>query len=142
MLVYDDIYSWEGWGGALRIGHGHCRLRIFDLHRDDRKQIEHLRPVIAVITDVPESKTTIRNYGGHIATSVAHDFNLDPQRVLWIEYYPAIRYGVKGEKVIPERYDTVSFTWQRGKALHPQWRALKPPMLDSVRVLMASVGVS
>lgn len=140
MLIYDDIYSWEGWGGALRLGHGRCRLRIFDLRRGAAKRVAYLRPVIVVVTDVPESKTTIRNYGGHIATRVVQDFDFEPNRVLWVEYYPAVRYGIRGEKVIPERYDTVSFAWHREKAMHPQWRPLKPPMLDLVRELMAAAG--
>jgi hypothetical protein len=29
MMMYDDIFSWEGWGGELRLASGECRLRIY-----------------------------------------------------------------------------------------------------------------
>ncbi len=135
MLIYDDIYSWEGWGGALRLGRGKCWLRIFDLRKAPDK-IVFLRPLIAVVTDVPESKTSIRNFSSHIATSVTREFKLDPDRLLWVEYYPVLIYGAEGEKIIPERYDAVTFTWRKGRALHPVWRALQDSWLDLVKSLL------
>lgn len=135
MLIYDDIFSWEGWGGALRLGRGKCRLRIFDLQKTSGKTV-FLRPLIVVVTDVPESKTSIRNFSSHIATSVTREFDLDPRRVLWVEYYPAVIYGAEGEKIIPERYDAVEFTWQKGRALNPVWRALQASLLDLVKSLL------
>ena len=33
MLIYDDIFAWEGWGGELRLASGECRLRIIDLKK-------------------------------------------------------------------------------------------------------------
>ncbi len=135
MLIYDDIYSWEGWGGALRLGRGKCRLRIFDLQKASGKTV-FLRPLVVVVTDVPESKTSIRNFSGHIATSVTLEFKLDPRRVLWVEYYPAVIYGAEGEKIIPERYDAVAFTWQKNRALHPVWRALQASLRDLVKSLL------
>jgi len=135
MLVYDDIYPWEGWGGALRLGRGKCRLRIFDLRKETGKAI-FLRPFIVVVTDVPESKTSIRNFSAHIATSVTREFKLDPRRVLWVEYYPAVIYGAEGDKMIPERYDAVEFTWQKDRALHPVWRTLQVSLRDLVKTLL------
>jgi len=135
MLFYDDIYSWEGWGGALRLGRGKCRLRIFDLQKASGKTV-FLRPLIVVVTDVPESKTSIRNFSSHISTSVIREFKLDPRRVLWVEYYPAVIYGAEGEKIIPERYDAVEFTWQKDRALNPVWRTLQASLLDLVKSLL------
>ena len=40
MLIYDDIYSWEGWGGMLRLASGKCRLRIFDLKKGNEKRLQ------------------------------------------------------------------------------------------------------
>ncbi len=53
MLTYDNVYSWDGWGGKLRLGNGKCRLRIFDLRKDQKAHgVSFLKPVIVVITDV------------------------------------------------------------------------------------------
>ena len=137
MLTYDNVYSWDGWGGKLRLGNGKCRLRIFDLRKDQTARgVSFLKPIIVVITDVPESKMTIRSCTGHIATCVAHDFNIDPSRMLWIEYYPQTTYGQQGERVIPERLETVEFEWLEDKAIKPKWRPLKPPLLEAVKELI------
>jgi hypothetical protein len=137
MLTYDNVYSWDGWGGKLRLGNGKCRLRIFDLRKDlTAKGVSFLKPIIVVITDVPESKMTIRSCTSHIATCVTNDFNIDPTRMLWIEYYPQTTYGQQGERVIPERLEAVEFEWQEDKAIRPKWRPLKPPLLEAVKQLI------
>ena len=133
MLIYDDIYIWDGWGGALRLGSGRCRLRIYDLRKGSNNELTHLRPVIVVVSDVPESEMTVKSCASHIATRVIKDFNIERQRMLFVEYYPATRYGEKGEHVIPERFDAVDLVWHGDKAVHPKWRALTPPLLDIVR---------
>ena len=138
MLTYDNVYSWDGWGGKLRLGNGKCRLRIFDLRKDQTaKGVSFLKPIIVVITDVPESKMTIRSCTSHIATCVTNDFNIDPSRMLWIEYYPQTTYGQQGERVIPERLEAVEFEWQEDKAIKPKWRPLKPPLLEAVKHLIS-----
>jgi hypothetical protein len=138
MLTYDNVYSWDGWGGKLRLGNGKCRLRIFDLRKDQTaKGVSFLKPIIVVITDVPESKMTIRSCTGHIATCVTNDFKIDPSRMLWIEYYPQTTYGQQGERVIPERMEAVEFEWQEGKAIKPKWRPLAPPLLEAVKHLIS-----
>jgi hypothetical protein len=142
MLIYDDIFAWEGFGGKLRIGAGTCRLKIFDLRRGEKKGLAHLRPIIVVATDVPESRMSVRSCVSHIATSVAKAFEIDPQRMLFLEYYPQATYGRKNEKHIPERYDAVDFQWHEDKALHPKWRTVKPPLLDILRMLMRTTSPS
>ena len=137
MLIHDDIFLWKGWGGRLSLGSGKCRLRIFDLKEQKTKGLTPLRPVIVLISDVPDSKMSVRSCTSHIATLVAHQFNIKPNRMLWIEYYPETRYGVDDRQVIPERFDSVEFTWHEGKAVDPKWRELKPPLLDEVKKLIS-----
>ena len=138
MLTYDNVYSWDGWGGKLRLGNGKCRLRIFDLRKDETaKGVSFLKPIIVVITDVPESKMTIRSCTSHIATCVTNDFNIDPSRMLWIEYYPQTNYGQEGERVIPERIEAVEFEWRKDNAIRPKWRPLQPPLLETVKNLIS-----
>lgn len=138
MLIHDDIFSWSGWGGRLKLGSGRCRLRIYDLKEGDKKGLMHLRSIIVVISDVPGSNMSVKSCTSHIATLVAKEFNIDPHRMLWIEYYPENRYGVDEIKVIPERFDAVEFTWHEDNAIQPKWRALKPPLLDEIKKLVNS----
>ncbi len=140
MLIYDDIYSWEGWGGLLRLASGKCRLRIFDLKKGNRRNLAHLRPVIVIASDVPESRMSVRSCSGHIATSVAREFNLKPHRMMFIEYYPQTTYGEKNAHVIAEKYDLVDFTWLEDRAIEPKWRTLQPPLLDAIKELVESTA--
>jgi hypothetical protein len=72
----------------------------------------------------------------HLATSVIKQFGLDPQRMIFVEYYPRQRYGLQNENVIPERFEAVDFEWHERKALYPRWRPLKPPLLDVVKQVL------
>jgi len=137
MLIYDDIFTWDGWGGKLRLASGKCQLRIFDLAHEEQGGIKILKPVIVVASDIGGQKISVRSCGGHIATMVVKRFDIDPNRMVWIEYYPALEYG-KGDKVniVPERYDIAEFTWDDGRAFQPVWRPLRPPMLNLVKDLM------
>ena len=92
MLIYDNIYSWEGWGGTLRLASGQCRLRIFDLKDHNTNGLSHLRPIIVIASDIPESRMSVRSCCGHIATCVTKEFNIKPQRMMFIEYYPQSTY--------------------------------------------------
>lgn len=138
MLIHDSIYTWEGWGGKLRLASGRCRLRIFD-RRKSGEPVTILRPYLVVVSDVAESKMSIRSCAGHIATKITHEFNIDHQRMLYVEYYPAIRYGRHHEYQIAEQYVAVDFTWKEGRAMHPKWRQLNSPILDVVKNLMETV---
>ena len=136
MLIYDDIYSWEGWGGALRLASGKCRLRIFDLKDKDTSGLAHLRSMIVIASDVPDSRMSVRSCCGHIATSVTKEFNFKPHRMMFIEYYPQSEYGENREHIIEEKYDLVEFTWLDEGAIEPKWRTLKPPLLDTITALV------
>lgn len=138
MLIHDDIFFWEGFGGKLRLGSGKCRLRIFDLTKKGKKGLSHLRPIIVVVSDIPESRMSVRSCAGHIATSVTQAFDIDRHRMVFVEYYPSVTYGQKKDHQIPERYDVVEFVWHEDKAMHPKWRTLKPPLLDMIKKQMNS----
>lgn len=141
MLIFDDEYAWEGWGGLLRLEAGKCRLKIFDLRQVPASGVVPLKTFVVIVSEAPlapgEKKrfVSLRSHIGHIATLVARQFKLDRPRTLWVEFYPEQRYGVNDEKVIPERYDEVNFTWREDRALEPRWTPLKPPLLDMVRQL-------
>jgi len=136
MLIYDDIYSWEGWGGALRLASGKCHLRIFDQKGKNGSSLAHLRPIIVIASDVPGSPMSVRSCCGHIATCVTREFNIKPHRMMFIEYYPQTEYGEKREHIIEEKYDLVEFNWLDEGAIDPKWRTLKPPLLDAIKDLV------
>ncbi len=136
MLIYDDIYRWKGWGGKLSLGSGTCRLRIFNLKETQSEDLVLLRPYIVIVSDVPGTEMSVRSCAGHIATMVTKDFNINHQRMMWIEYYPALEYGKKIIRTVAERYDLVEFKWKGDKALEPKWRPLKPPLLDALKKLI------
>lgn len=139
MIIYNDIYKWKGWGGKLKLASGRCRLRIFDLTQVKAEPVTYLRPIISVVSDIPGGNMSVRSCAGHVATSVSKEFKINPNRMLWVEYYPEIYYGKKNEYMIPEQYIAVDFTWKEGLALDPKWRQLKPPLLDTVKSMMESL---
>ena len=140
MLIYDDIYHWKGWGGKLGLASGSCRLRIFDQKREQPKDLVMLRPVVVIVSDVPGNKMSVRSCAGHIATMVTKEFGINAQRMLWIEYYPALEYGIEVIHTVPERYDSVEFVWKGDRAIEPKWRPLKSPILDEVIRLMKAAA--
>ena len=135
MLVKDVIFEWEGWGGALKLGSGRCRLRIYDLTKADPEGPAPIRPVIVLVSDVPDSPMSIRSCAGHVATHIASQFKLDYQRMLYVEYYPRKSYGKRDEHIIPERFDVVDFTWHEHRAIKPQWRPASGALLKTLKQL-------
>jgi hypothetical protein len=135
MLVHDDIFSWEGFGGKLRLANGKCRLKIFDLSKGSEKGLAYIRPIIAIVSDVPDSNMSVRSCSSHIATMVTKEFNMDPNRMLFIEYYPSTKYGESKENVIAERYEAVDFTWYQDKAVEPTYRKVTSPLLETIKEL-------
>lgn len=137
MRIYDGIYRWEGFGGMLRLASGSCRLRIFDLARGGAPGVAHLRSTVVVVSDDPASPMSARSCAGHIATCVARDFNIDPQRMLYVEHAPEVVYGPRGEHRVPESFDAVDFNWTEGGAIQPRWRPLKAPLRELIRSLLS-----
>lgn len=143
MVVYDDIFDWEGWGGQLKLAKGRCRLQIFDLNRSDHKDVLHLRPMVVVASDLPregmmKGEVSVRSAAGHIATVVCRRFGIDPQRMQFVEYTPRETYGKHKEYVIEAGYDAVEFTWQDGLALFPRSKPLDPALTAVLRECMDS----
>jgi hypothetical protein len=71
-----------------------------------------------------KGEVSVRSAAGHIATVVCRKFQIDPQRMQFVEYTPGKTYGPKKEYVIPAVYDAVEFTWQDGLALFPRMKQI------------------
>ncbi len=143
MIIHDDIFKWKGWGGKLKLAGGRCRLKILNIAKDNRTGVAYLKPFVVIASDLPGDaatlkKVTVRSCASHIATCVAREFNIDPSRMVFVEYYPQKTYGEDNEHVISERFDTVDFEWHGDMALFPSWRPVKPPLLDTLKEILAS----
>ena len=136
MIIFNDIYSWEGLGGKFGLAVGKIRLRIFDLRPTGSAALLYLRPIVVVVSDVPGEKISVKGWAGPLASYIVMDFKIDPQRMLWVEYYPAVQYGKRKIKHIQEKIEAVDFVWQSGRAVQPRWREIKPPLRDTVRDLI------
>ena len=144
MLIHDDIFEWKGFGGLLDLASGRCRLRVFDLTEtqgNGRGKVMPIKPIVVVVSDLPDhdthmKKVSVRSCTSHIATCVSRDFNIDPHRMVYLEYCPASIYGDHNQHQIPARLDVVDLEWHDGKALHPKWRPLNPPLCDVVMALI------
>ncbi|MGD9330090.1 MAG: hypothetical protein PVJ53_02195 [Desulfobacterales bacterium] len=137
MVVYDDIFSWKGWGGPLKLAKGRCWLQIFDLNRAGGQEVLHLRPMVVVASDLPregmlKGEVSVRSAAGHIATVVSRKFNIAPQRMQFVEYTPRESYGRQNEYVIAASFDAVEFTWQDGLALFPRIGPLDASLLPLI----------
>ncbi|WP_373497855.1 hypothetical protein [Desulfococcus sp.] len=143
MLIYDDTYSWEGWGGKLKLGSGQCRMKIFDLDKGKRQGLAHLKPIIVVVSDLPRelswtpNQMTVKSCASHIATHVVREFNIDPERMVWVEHYPATPEGDRVRYPVEERFDEATFTWREEGALQGGWKPLSPPLAALVKKLLA-----
>ncbi len=141
MLIYDNIFKWDGWGGRLKLASGQCLMRIFDQSPADDKQPVMIKPIIVIVSpldnNVPSLRTvSIRSCAGHIATQVVDRFELDPDRMLYIEYYPEKRYGQDNQKVIAERFERADFQWHGELALHPNWHPIPPNWIEHIKPLV------
>ncbi len=142
MLIYDDIFTWDGWGGRFKLASGKCHLRIFNLDRSDLDNLTLLKPIVVVVSDMIKNsanlkQVSIRSCAGHIATCITEQFQISPERMFFVEHYPQRTYGAKSEHTIKERFDVEDFQWQSGKAIHPKWRPLAPAMVQTLSHLIS-----
>ena len=136
MLIYDDIFNWKGFGGELKLASGKCHLKIYDLSRDQADGLVHLKPIVVIATDHPESKMSVRSCSSHIATMVSQEFRVAPSRMQFVEYYPRKTYGRDGKNFIPEIFEAVDFSWIDNLAMHPKLRPPAPPLLKRLLALL------
>jgi hypothetical protein len=142
LKIFDDVFNWDGYGGKFNLAAGRCRLRLFDLSKSETAAVPLLRPIIAVVSNLPGDRpsamkqVSVKACISHVATTIVHRFKIDHNRMVLVEHYPRQTYGRDSEKVIPEKYEVVDLKWHGEKALFPSWRSLKPPLLDIVRTLV------
>jgi hypothetical protein len=140
-LLYDGIFSWEGFGGLYHLAAGRCRLRIFDLSKSPHSNVALMKPVVIVVSDLPDDspkikKVSVRSCTSHIVTKVTERFKIDYQRMVYVEYSAQSAYGPQNQHLIPAKFEAVDFVWHDGKALHPKWRSLDPTLRNTIAPLI------
>lgn len=144
MIIFDDVFEWDGWGGMFKLASGKCHLRIYDLTRNKETNLTLLKPIFVVVSELVKTESamkyvSIRSCAGHIATCVTQQFQINPGRMIFVEYYPQQSYGQKQEHIIPERFDAVYFKWHSGRALQPIWRPLPAALTQVLSELMGTI---
>jgi len=95
--MIDTLYNYKGFSGC----DSKCWIRIFS------KDLAY----IVIATELPDNPgTSITNTAAALATSVAIEFDIEPERLVWIEHYPT-----RPDADREETYDLVTFTWGKRK---------------------------
>ena len=141
MRIYDSLYTWDGWGGKMKLASGRCRLRLFDLKKGSEGGVTHLKRFVAVVSDIPFEKQgpnqlTVKSCAGHIATNVVRNFSIDPGRMLWIEYYPGDPENEKFRYPVQEHFEETEFTWTENGAEKARWKTPGPATVELVKRLL------
>ncbi len=87
MIIFDGNFDWDGkkkgdkfpviwWPGSYRI-------KIIDLMVMSPDVI-HIKPYLCLFSGI-DSKYNIRTRFERFAVQVAEEFNLDPEKILWVE---------------------------------------------------------
>ena len=136
MFIYNGTFSWDGWGGAIRLAAGKCHLWLFDLRHLPRrpKGMIFMQPLVGVVKEIdPDNPVSLRSVTSHIATQVTRRFNIEPRRLLWLEYLPPRSYRGPNPRTVPARLDLVELKWVGDKAMHPSWRPLEEPLQSLIQ---------
>ncbi|MGE0087334.1 MAG: hypothetical protein AB7S75_23250 [Desulfococcaceae bacterium] len=141
MRIYDGLYTWDGWGGKMRLASGRCRLRLFDLKKGSEGEVTHLKRFVAVVSDIPFGKQgpnqlTVKSCASHIATNVVRNFSIEPGRMLWIEHYPGDSENEKLRYPVKEHFDEAEFSWDEGGAKNARWKTPSPATVELVKKLL------
>ncbi|BAZ18835.1 hypothetical protein NIES4071_107200 (plasmid) [Calothrix sp. NIES-4071] len=93
--IISTIYNWKGFGDGFGKWDSKCQLSIYDTKNN----------TIVVVSDLGYgSGTSITNCAAQLCTLVVKDYNLNPEKLIWIEHYPK-----SSSRSFPESYDLVNF---------------------------------
>ena len=81
ILTTDTIFSWRPTERGFDC---QCRLKIYQKCSDQRVVIFSISP------DLPE--TTFSRTIPPLIRQVNHRFNLSPQKTMWLEHYPGVKF--------------------------------------------------
>jgi hypothetical protein len=112
MNLIDTVYRFTGLGDCAST----CHLRILPLN-DGRR--------VVICSELPDNHgTSVTNFAEELAGLVCTDYAIDPERLVWIEHYPASTYHRKAD------WDLVTFAvhlsdGRRSVFEEPTWRPMQ-----------------
>ena len=107
----DTIYHYRGLHGFR----AWCRLRIYRTTEKD----------IVVATEMPDNPgTSITNFVEQLAGMVCADFLIEPNRLVWVEHYPA-------RDSEPENYSLLSLEWNGAAFTNRAWRHINRSQIEN-----------
>jgi hypothetical protein len=89
---------------------GECLIRVYELGSR----------VVVIATDLDEGPS-VTNAAEEIATQIVEQFNIDPERLIWVEHYPRKDTRAKPGTALGEEYDFVVFEWDGDHFRNPDW---------------------
>ncbi|HEY9644264.1 MAG TPA: hypothetical protein V6C57_27465 [Coleofasciculaceae cyanobacterium] len=111
MKIVDQAYQCNVPGENSATWTIRCHLRIFQQHSGQQ---------IVIMSDLGcETSWFIPYKLEQLATQIVKEFQLNPDRLVWIEhdlFYAGRSSGTKFSQVL--------FQWKAGKAINPQWYSL------------------
>jgi hypothetical protein len=112
--MIDTIVQYSPWPG----NDAKCRLQIFPSSQ------QTTRRMVVIVTELPDNiGMSVTNAAELIATLAVKQYDLDPETMIWIEHYPDRHPpGREGDRMFDETFDMVTFRWEGGTALTPQWK--------------------
>ena len=119
MQVFEQFYECPVTGHESAIWQLKCHLRI--IHHQFGQQFA------IVSVQNCEIGWFIPFQLEQLATHIVRTFQLDPDRLTWIERDP--HYA---SRPISTEYSEVSFTWYQGVATNPQWKAITNESIESI----------
>ncbi len=90
MIIFNGNYTWDGkkndakkpvswWPGSYRV-------KIVDV-RSKAPGVIHMKPYVCIFSD-SESDYSVKNTFHNLAISISENFDLNPEKVLWIKNSP------------------------------------------------------
>ena len=119
MKVFEQFYECPVTGHESAIWQLKCHLRI--IYQQFGQQI------VIVSVQNCEVGWFIPSQLEQLATHIVRTFQLDPDRLLWIERDP--HYA---SRPINTEYSEISFDWHQGIATNPQWKAIANASVESL----------
>lgn len=98
---------------------------------------------LCIATEIAENPgKSVTNACEHIANQVLKDsdYVIEPESLIFLEHYSVASYNGGGKYALQEyeHYDDVQFSWENGKAHHPQW---KPMHGEELALLFEQFGL-
>ena len=89
---------------------------------------------VAIATELPDNPgMSVTNAAGLLAMQVCQFYEIEPQKLIWIEHYP------EAPDCSEESFDRVQFTFTLGALSDPRWKRISK---DEAEQLLCSSGVT